>query len=240
MPPLVDSLALGGGNISVVPSYMLIDQRKSAREFDGTVDIGAVELSGYEVNTTLDLVPAAETGTPIISLRDAALLADQEPSNSVFTILFDPSVFGTAKTITLSQGSLSFDSDTTIDLPAAGLTLAGTLANTGSLTFNTGGALVINSIVNNGSMTLLNTSLMDQITGIGALTVGDGTAAANFTLTGNMVINTQNSLTIGSGSVVNLGEYNNALLLGSDSTTSESVIQQYIENGMNSSTTGGL
>jgi fibronectin-binding autotransporter adhesin len=112
------SLALGAGT---AVAGITTDQR--GMPLDSPVpDIGAFQTQPVLlVNTTID-----STVTPlgVLSLRQAVNLADV--LDSAETIAFDPSVFATPQTITLTLGQLEL-SDTggmqTIEGPAAGLTI---------------------------------------------------------------------------------------------------------------------
>ena len=127
MPLLSGSPAIGAGNINLVPVGITTDQRGEPRFFNGKVDIGAYELQvvivpSFVVNTTADFSDPTDGKT---SLREAIASANALPGH---TITFDPTVFASAQTITLTgiQLELSDTSGTeTITGPAAGVTVSG-------------------------------------------------------------------------------------------------------------------
>jgi len=84
---------------------------------------GRVLLSNVVVNTIVDSTDMAGSG--IVSLRDAVAVANA--SSSATTITFDPTVFATPQTITLSGTAISFtgNASTTITGPSATLTVSG-------------------------------------------------------------------------------------------------------------------
>ncbi len=62
--PLAGSPAIGAGLVAYVPKGVTTDQRGLARVVNGKVDIGAVELQGSVVTTTITATaPAAQTAT---------------------------------------------------------------------------------------------------------------------------------------------------------------------------------
>jgi parallel beta-helix repeat protein len=116
MPPLPGSNAIGGGTTGTgVPAT---DQRGFAR--GASIDIGAFQTQGPTllVNVTSDGVGS---GSGQLSLRQAVNLADAQTTGD--SISFDPSVFGTAQVINLTDGPLSLSdaAKTTIAGPGAGL-----------------------------------------------------------------------------------------------------------------------
>ncbi len=119
MALLPGSAAIGVGT---AVSGITTDQR--GEPLDSPPDIGAFQTqTGLVVNTTSD-----DTGSPSgdLSLRQAINLANALGGTE--TITFDPTIFATAQTITLTQGQLEL-SDTsgmeTIMGPAAGVTVSG-------------------------------------------------------------------------------------------------------------------
>ncbi len=125
MALLPGSPAIDAGDNALVPSGVTTDQRGYTRIADGTVDIGAFEVQSIPlvVNTTADgtACPPGE-----LDLRAAINLANI--SNGAQTITFDPTVFATAQTITLTDGQLELSNTSgteTITGPAAGVTISG-------------------------------------------------------------------------------------------------------------------
>ena len=120
------SLAIDAGSNALVPAGITTDQRGFARIVNGTVDIGAFESavpSGpLVVNSTAD--GGSPPGT--LDLRAAVDLADIRTGAQAIT--FDPTVFATDQTITLSFGPLELSNTTgleTITGPEAGVTVSG-------------------------------------------------------------------------------------------------------------------
>jgi fibronectin-binding autotransporter adhesin len=136
---------------------------------------------------------------------------------------------------------------TTVTLSGSNTYTGGTTVSSGSnLVVAAAGALPANStLVNNGSTVIVGNSQIAQVTGSGALTVGDGTSSFTLALTGTNLLSTQTSLTInsssmlGQGSTLDLGQ--NALLIsdGGSPATAEAAIQQYVENGQAGPTNNG-
>ena len=119
MALLPGSLAIGGGTTG--PNIPANDQRGQPRP--ASVDIGAFQGEGTAlvVDTT---VGGIGSGVGQISLPQAINLANAEPTAD--TITFDPNVFQTPQTITLGTQLELADTAgaTTIDGPAAGLTIS--------------------------------------------------------------------------------------------------------------------
>ena len=116
MALLPGSAAIGVGT---AVSGITTDERGFS--LDNTPDIGAFQTQSgpLVVNTTADGV-----GSPSgdLSLRQAVNLADV--LDAAETVAFDPGIFSTAQTITLTDGSLALSNTTapvTIDGPGAGL-----------------------------------------------------------------------------------------------------------------------
>ena len=118
------SPAIDAGNNALIPAGVTTDQRGASRIFNGTVDIGAYELqvplvASFVVDTTADVSDPTDGKT---SLREAIAIANAIPGH---TITFDPTVFATAQTITLTGLPLELSDPTgtgttSIIGPAAG------------------------------------------------------------------------------------------------------------------------
>ena len=180
MALFVGSPALDAGNIALIPAGITTDQRGQPRIINGTVDIGAFEaqttiVPSFVVDTTADKVDFSDGRT---SLREAIGSANAFAGNSV---TFDPTVFASAQTITLSLGQLELSDTTgteTITGPAAGVTVDGNDASrvfqidpnvtasisgltiTGGKTGGKGGGLI-----NFGTTTLTDCTLSGNIAG---------------------------------------------------------------------------
>jgi hypothetical protein len=104
-----------------------LDQRGVARPAWPGVDAGAyqrqAEAPSLVVNTAADVSSFYDNRT---SLREALAVAGSPGFPGPDTITFDPTVFATARTITLdpSLGTLRIATDVTIDAPAAGVSIA--------------------------------------------------------------------------------------------------------------------
>lgn len=128
------------------------------------------------VNNPTDTTITGET-----SLREAIAYAYEHDKTGA-AIAFDQSVFGTAQTITLSQGVLDIQSNLTIEEPPAGLTISGNgsssvfkiepgvTASITGLTITGGKAAEGAGIYNQGTLTLSNST----VTGNTASGVGGG------------------------------------------------------------------
>ena len=103
IPLLPGSPAIGAGVKAAYPNTttpITNDQRGQLLD-SPTPDIGAFQSNPLVVNTTIDS-PSSPFGD--LSLRQAVNLANA--LNNAQTITFDTTVFATAQTITLSQGTL--------------------------------------------------------------------------------------------------------------------------------------
>jgi len=124
----VSSPAIDAGNNALIPAGITTDQRSQPRIFNGKVDIGAYEsqvafLPSFVVNTTADDVNYFDGKT---SLREAIAFANRFPGGRVIT--FDPVVFASAQTISLTYGQLDLSNTggtETITGPKAGLAVSG-------------------------------------------------------------------------------------------------------------------
>ena len=199
MPLLPGSAALGSGAaIAGVTS----DQRGFG--VGATPDIGAFQAQPLVVNTTIDgaTAPPGE-----LTLRQAVNLANQ--LNVAETITFDPSVFATAQTITLTQGPLELR-DTggteTISGPAAGLTISGGGMSTVFRVDGGATATLSGLTISDGSTTgkgggLYNsgTTTLDDVTVSGNSAGNGGGVWNNGTLTLTNCTISGNSATVGGG-----------------------------------------
>jgi hypothetical protein len=142
---------------------------------------GSIELleprrlfAAFVVNTTADSI---DSSGPTVSLRDAIDAANI--ATTATTISFDPTVFATPQTITLSNGYLNFTSaqNVTITGPSVGVTIDGNLS-TGVIQDSASGGQVILS-----NMTL--TQGNDFYGGAINHTGNDTLKLENVTITGN-------------------------------------------------------
>ena len=190
---LPGSAAIGMGVTSAIAST---DQRGIARPLGSVGDVGAFQSqNGIVVNTTADSSGPAAFG--LVSLRDAVNLANANTSGTAETITFDPTVFTTPQTITLSAGTLTLSntrSATTIQGPATGLTIdgnnavtvfhvnVGVTATLGNLTIAHGNGFGTGGIYNTGTLTVQNCTLTGNTSSAASGAVG-GIDDASGTLT---------------------------------------------------------
>ncbi|OYV96589.1 MAG: hypothetical protein B7Z73_00450, partial [Planctomycetia bacterium 21-64-5] len=125
--PAIDA---GSTVLAVAPAGnpLTYDQRGApfARVAGTSVDIGAFEYQDLHlvVSTTAD-ENDGNYSFGHLSLREALGLIDANPAGFDNTITFDPTVFATPQTITLTGGTLDATDNVTITAPAAGVTVAG-------------------------------------------------------------------------------------------------------------------
>jgi predicted outer membrane repeat protein len=167
MPPLPGSLAIDGGGITALST----DQRGFPRVIGGSVDLGAVEtgnaIPGFDVITRLDdSINGANDG---VALREAILFAD--PAKN---LIFDPALDG--QTLSLTDGQIVLDRDLTIDgTPLkTGITISsnrlfrhfevtsGATVTLNRLTLAEGKADFGGSILNGGTLTVVNTTFKNN------------------------------------------------------------------------------
>jgi CSLREA domain-containing protein len=161
-------------------------------------DVLTVTPPSFVVNTTQDELNSTDGKT---SLREAILAANASPGNT--TIGFDPTIFATLQTITLTLGELDLTNTIateTIGGPAAGVKVSGgglsrvfevgggvtaflsTMTITGGKTAGTGGGLY-----NFGTTTLTNCTISGNsaIAGGGVMNYGGTATLTNCTISGN-------------------------------------------------------
>ncbi len=128
--PAIDA----GSNATAIAAGLAVDQRGYVRFVGGAVDIGAFESgaaavpAALVVTTTADKLNFDNTG---LALREALFLANG--AGTPQTITFDPTVFATPQTITLTTigdptagpSAFGIRTEVTIVGSAAGVTLAG-------------------------------------------------------------------------------------------------------------------
>ena len=222
------------------------DQRGDAR--GSTISIGAYDY----VPTSLVVNSAADTSKDIIggsttTLRDG-LYYSNVGAISDPTITFDPTVFATPQTITLTQGELTIDSSLTLNGTNAGVfldannasrvmeidgTSGGITVNLNKLTLengdgtganrnNWGGALLVYAESGNQATVDISDSTISNNTtsGNGGGIVNDGIISGNATMTITNSTIANNSAGQGGG-INNNGEYGgNATMTINDSTIS--------------------
>jgi CSLREA domain-containing protein len=243
MALLAGSPAIDAGNNSGVPAN---DQRGFSR--DAQPDIGAFEVSHrIVVTTTADedngsADPAAGVGA---SLREAINLANSAPGGD--TITFDPTVFATPQTITLTGGELSVTDDLTVDGPGANnLTVSGGVGvrvfHISTANASLDGLTIANAVLGpgqngggiwydgSGTLTVSNSAITNNsANSAGGILNGPGNPNASFnTGTVNVVNSTLSGNQAGGGGVAgaiwnNGGTLNvtNSTLAGNVSNTNE-------------------
>jgi len=116
------------------PAGLAFDQRGQTRVFNSTTDVGAAEVN--PATFVVDVAVDEFDGNVLpgdLSLREAIDLANASPA-SADIVQFDPVVFATAKTITLTLGEIAIAGPTSVTGPAAKVTVSG---NSASRVFNT-------------------------------------------------------------------------------------------------------
>ncbi len=208
MALLPSSPAIGAG---IAENGVTTDQRGDPLDFPNP-DIGAYQTQpDLVVNTTAD---GSASSPGELSLRQAVALADS--LGGFQTIAFDPTVFATAQTITLTSGELELSDTTgtvTINGPAAGLTISGggnsrvfqidqaVTASISGLTISGGSVSAASGggIENSGALTLDDCTLSGNHVATGSSGYfGDGGGLANYgtatlngcTVSGNSAANT--------------------------------------------------
>jgi hypothetical protein len=214
MPLLPGSPAIGGGTSGAgIPTT---DQRGFGRV--GVFDIGAfqVQAAALVVNTTAG---GAGSDPGQLSLRQAVNLASVLPGAE--SISFDPAVFGTLQTITLTTGPLVLTDQATITIigPGAslltvsgnqtrrvfdvqggsvalsGLTISGGKADFGAGVYNSGGTLTLSDCTISGSTATSNGGGLCNSGG--TLTLTDCTLSDNTaTIHGGGLCNSGGTLTL--------------------------------------------
>jgi hypothetical protein len=199
------SVVITGGRAGVTAapdnadgSYQVVASINAGSASFNLTNVGPVYAS-LVVNTTSD---ALAPGAGLLSLREAIGFANNDRSGNT-AITFDPAVFNTAKTITLtgSQLELSNTSENeTITGPAAGVTVNGgrlsrvfqvdglVTASLSGLTITGGKAAGIGDfaagngggVQNYGTLTLTNCTVSGNSVGYGVGGVGVGGGVANF------------------------------------------------------------
>ena len=191
---LSGSPAIGAG---VAVTGVTTDQR--GFPLSNPVDIGSYQAqsNALVVNTTVDAV-----GLPagVLSLRQAINLANTLGSGA--TITFDPTVFGSAQTITLTEGTLELSntqtSETIVGPAGSSLTIngnniagvflvdPGVTASLTDLTISGGSAVSGGGIDNGGSLALSNSTIANNtgasgggIFDTGSLTIVNSTISGN-------------------------------------------------------------
>ncbi len=230
--PAIDAGALTITGVTI-PS---IDERGALRGPAGlnagsTVDIGAYEASSsYQVITAID-------STAIGTLRTAILWADSSLNNNPAnianpapnTIVFDPAVFSSPVTISLSLGALAFEGtvkNETIQGPGAGLlTISGSNASS-VFTVASGTSVTIAGVTIANGSTQGNGGGIDNF---GVLTLQNDTISNNTAALGGGVANESGgSLAIQNTQITNDqaqsggGVMNDGSLVITDSTLSNS------------------
>ncbi|WP_165223312.1 choice-of-anchor Q domain-containing protein [Aquisphaera insulae] len=142
MPPLAGSAAIGAGTTSGAPTT---DQRGFPR--GSSIDLGAFQTQG-----TMNLVVSGTGETAAApggyTLRSAVNLANQHAGPD--TITFDPGVFGTPKSITLTGGELELADSATTTITGPGANLLTISGNNASRVFNVSGSASISGLAVTG------------------------------------------------------------------------------------------
>lgn len=188
-----------------------------------TLPLGGGTPSSLVVNTTADDAGTASnctsnptaSGPGNCSLRDALLEAASLSSGA---ITFDPTVFATAQTITLSNGTLNIPSSTSVTGPATGS--GATLTNAVTVTLSTGPAFTVASGVTGASLSGLNITNSGQgISNAGTLTVANSNFFSDSNSTGSGGgISNSGTLTVTGSTFTNDGANTNGAGIDSSGT----------------------
>ena len=183
-------------------------------------DIGAFQFQSSLVVNTTDDTPGADS-PGLLTLRQAIALADADTTSTTpVAITFDPTVFASSQTITLTQGTLTLGGSSkvaiapiTITGPSAGVTISGddsftvftvdsnTTATLSGLTITDGNNTSGGGILNAGTLTVSASTLSGNsadgfgggIFNNGTLTVSASTFADNSAELGGGIYNYINS-----------------------------------------------
>ncbi len=257
MPLLPGSPAIGAGSAI---SGVTTDQR--GFPLDTIPDIGAFQSqTALVVNTTSD---GASSASGELSLRQAVNLANA--LGSAETITFDPTVFASARTITLTQGQIEL-TDTggteTITGPAVGVTVSGNLtsrvfdvakgvtASISGLTITYGSENYGAGLYNSGATTLVNclitgNSALNSGGGVwnnGTLTLTDSTVYSNLAAVNGGGLANYGTMTL-SSTVVNgnnASGYGGGMVIGGRTTLSDCTVSDNgAADGGGGISTGGI
>ncbi len=183
---LPGSVAIGSGSVGVTT-----DQRGFTTSGDTSIDAGAFQFqSSLVVNSTDDTAGADSPG--LLTLRQAVNLADADTTTMAQPITFDPTVFDSSQTITLTNGTLTLGASKsanvapiTITGPSAGVTISGAdsftvftvngnttatlsgLTITDGFTAGNGGGIVNSGTLTVSASTLSGNSASGDVGGVG-------------------------------------------------------------------------
>ncbi len=187
MPPLPGSPAIEAGTLKWILPTQKTDQRGLPRTANGAVDIGAVELATFVVNTTDDTLDSPVLASHM-TFRDAVSLADQ--TSVPTTITFDNKAFGSPQALILNGASLDLSQNTALIGPSGGITINGNAQSNGIIVNGRASisSLIITNnsnrgITNHGTLFLTNVALTNN-TGGGLDNSGTATAT-DVTVSGN-------------------------------------------------------
>ena len=188
---------------------------------------GTLDLNGNSI--TVGTLYGAGTVDNLLSGSMATLTVGADGSNSTF----DGNIQNTSGVVNL------------VKIGAGTLFLGGSNTYSGSTTVNAGvlvlggNQVLAGGIVNNSSLVITGNNSIAHLSGIGSLTVGDGTTPTSLALSGAGDVINQTSLTILNAASLDIGA--DAIVLPDNGSPSsvEAAIQQYVINGLSSTATGG-
>jgi hypothetical protein len=186
------------------------------------------DQANYTVTTLAD--PTGATGT--MDLRQAITDADNAGGNQVIDF-----AYGLSGVLNLTSSLPNITSNLTLIGPAGGTLTINGVGSGNVLTFNSSGTATIQNlnvtgggVDSLGSLTIAGAVSIPQIFGTGQLTIGTSSSDATLQLTSNGGSNQLNSLTISTGSTLNIG--NDTLYINYGSTSDPiAAIASYLAAG---------
>ena len=188
MPLLPGSVALGAGNVALLPDGTTTDQRGEPRLLNGTVDIGAFESQGFVITVVPGSTPqSADIGTAFANPLAVTVTANNplEPvDGGVVTFIVHAAANGATAIVSASSAviagglaSITAVPDNVVgeyhvDAVASGLSASFDLTNTGTPF----------------SSLTVNTTIDSLAPGAGLLSLREAIAFANLDITGNATI----------------------------------------------------
>jgi hypothetical protein len=227
---LPGSPAIGAGAL-LVPQVS-VDQRGQPRTTSSGVDIGAYQ-SGIVVNTLVD--PTIFLNG-VVSLRRAIEEAQSLGNNQIITF-----AAGLTGSMNLNSSLPAVTTFLTIAGPGVNVITVNGQSHSPVFTINSGQTLVMQNltitggaIADNGTLDSLGDVIAGPITGTGALAVGAAGQYSRLTLATNSGASTQSSVTVNSGSTLDITNNRFIINFGAPAADPISTIQSLLTTGYNS------